>query len=102
MCNAGEEGQIFANKFKPFEKADILKMLGVYVLDGLSPSLQLVRNMQPQSKEPTHGNVLITKAMGPGYQQVYWSFRHFVGVQDLLLKSPPKHECPNTKPNEFF
>ncbi len=43
MCNAGEEGHIFANKFCPFENADIAKMLGVYVLDGLSPLPQLVK-----------------------------------------------------------
>ncbi len=102
MCNAGEEGHIFANKLKPFENANILKMLGVYVLDGLSPSPQLVRKMQPQSKEPTHGNDLIVKAIGPGYHKLYWSFCHFFGVQDLLLKSLPKHECPIAKLNEFF
>ncbi len=37
MCNAGQEGHIFANKFQTFENSDIAKMLGVYVPDGLSP-----------------------------------------------------------------
>ncbi len=37
MCNAGQEGHIFANKIQPFENSDIAKMLGVYVPDGLSP-----------------------------------------------------------------
>ncbi len=47
MCNAGEEGHIFAGKFEPFKNADILKMLGVHLLDGLSPSPQLTKKMQP-------------------------------------------------------
>ncbi len=43
MCNAGEEGCIFANKFHLFENADIAEMLGMYVLDGLSPLPQLAK-----------------------------------------------------------
>ncbi len=47
MCNAGEEGHIFAGKFEPFKNADNWKMLGVHLLDGLSPSPQLTKKMQP-------------------------------------------------------
>ncbi len=101
MCNEREEGQIFANKFKPFDNADTLKMLGVYVLDALSTSLQLVRKMQIQFKEPTHENDLIAKAFSPAYQQLYQSFFHFFGLQDPLLKPPPKQEYTNAKLNEF-
>ncbi len=102
MCNAGQEGHIFADKFKSFENEDIFKMLGVYLLDGLSPSPQLTKKMQPQEKEPTHGNDLIADAIGPGYQQLYQSFRYFFGVQDPLLTVPPKEDCPNVKVDEFF
>ncbi len=52
MCNTGEEGHIFPIKFKTFKHLDIMKMIGVYVLDGLSPTPQLVKKMQLQSKEP--------------------------------------------------
>ncbi len=68
MCNAGEKGHIFAGKFKPFKNKDIVQMLGVYILDGIAPSPQLVQKMQPQSKEPTHGNNKIASTIGPGYQ----------------------------------
>ena len=38
-------------------------MLGVYIVDGLAPSSQLVMKMQPQSKSPTHGNDRIAEVM---------------------------------------
>ncbi len=98
----GEEGHIFAGKHKPFKNQDIVTMLGVYILDGLAPSPQLVQKMQPQSKQPTHGNDRIASAIGPGYQQKHRSFRHFFACQDPLMTPPPKDKCPNFKVDEFF
>ena len=42
MAGAGQKGYVFAGKFKPFNNAEILQMLGVYIIDGLAPSHQLV------------------------------------------------------------
>ena len=39
-------------------------MLGVYIINGLVPSLQLQQKMQPQSMEPTHGNNNIAQSWG--------------------------------------
>jgi hypothetical protein len=77
-------------------------MLGVYIIDGLAPSPQLVQKMQPQSKQPTHGNDKVASAIGTGYQQKHRSFRHFFACQDPLMTSPPKEQCPNFKVDEFF
>ena len=90
LNNAGRTGHIFAGKYKPFTNADIFQMLGVYILDGLAPSPQLQQKMQPQSKEPTHGNDKIASVIGMGYQQKYRSFRHFFACQDPLTMPPPK------------
>jgi hypothetical protein len=68
LCNTGEKGQIFADKHHPFKNQDIMTMIGVYIIDRLAPSPQLVQKMQPQSKSPTHGNDRIASALGPGYQ----------------------------------
>jgi hypothetical protein len=95
MCNAGEPGHIFAGKFKPFKNKDILKMIGVYIVDGLAPCLQLVQKMQPQEKQLTHGNNRIASVIRPGWQQKHRSFRHFFACQDPLMSSPPKTQCPN-------
>ncbi len=65
MCNAGELGHIFAGKFKPFKNEDILQMIGVYIIDGLAPCPQLIQKMQPQEKQPTHGNNRITSVIRP-------------------------------------
>ncbi len=90
MCNTGEPGHIFAGKFKPFKNEDILQMIGVYIIDGLAPSLQLIQKMQPQEKQPTHSNDRIASVIRPGWQQKHWSFRHFFACQDPLMTPPPK------------
>lgn len=102
IVGAGKKGCIFSGKFKPFKDEEILRMLGVYIIDGLAPSHQLVQKMQPQSKQPTHGNDKIAQAIGPGYQQLHRSFRHFFAVQDPLMNAPPKDKCPNFKVDELF
>ncbi len=48
VCNTGKPGHIFAGKFKPFKNENILQMIGVYIIDGLAPSPQLVQKMQLQ------------------------------------------------------
>ena len=102
LNNAGEEGHIFEGKYKLFTNKDIIAMLGVYIIDGLAPSPQLTMKMQPQSKQPTHGNNKVASAIGTGYQQKHRSFRHFFACQDPLLTPPHKDQCPNFKVNEFF
>ena len=99
--NAGEPGHIFAGKYKPFSVRRTFQMIGVYIIDGLSPTPELTRKMKPQSKERTHGNDFIAQHIGPGYQQMYRTFRHFFACQDPLTNPPPAHECPNYKVDEF-
>jgi hypothetical protein len=95
LCKTGKKGHIFADKYCPFKNQDIMTMLGVYNIDGLAPTLQLVQKMQPQSKSPTHGNDRIASALGPGYQQQHRSSRHFFAKQDPLMIPPLKEKCPN-------
>ncbi len=84
LNNAGQKGHIFANKCKPFTNADIFQMFGLYIIDGIAPSPQLQQKMQPQSKQPTHGNDKNTSVIGTGSQQKYHSFWHFFTCQDPL------------------
>jgi hypothetical protein len=74
LNGAGEAGHIFAGKHRPFTNRDIVSMLGVYILDGLAPSPQLVQKMQPQSKQLTHRNNRVAATFGMGYQQKHCSF----------------------------
>ncbi len=91
ICNTGEPGHIFAGKFKPFKNDDILQMIGVYIIDNLALSPQLVQKMQPQEKQPTHGNNRIASVIRHGWQQKHQLFRHFFACQDPLMTPPPKN-----------
>ena len=90
LNNAGKEGHIFARKHLSFTNKVIAAMLGVYIIDGLAPSPQLMQKMQPQSKQPTHGNNKIASCIGTGYQQNYHSFWHFFACRHPLTPPPPK------------
>jgi hypothetical protein len=102
LNNAGEEGHIFAGKHRPFTNKDIVVMLGVYIIDGLVPSPQLTQKMQPQLKQPTHGNDKMALSIGTGFQQKHRSFLHFFACQDPLTTPPLQDQCPNFKVDEFF
>ncbi len=69
LCGAGEQGHIIADKHRPFTNQDIITMLGIYILDGLSLSPQLNQKMQMQSKLPTYDNDRIATTLGPGYNK---------------------------------
>ena len=56
-----------------------MKAMGVYIIDGLSPSPRFVQNMQHQMKQHTHGNYFIAQVVGAGYQKLHRYFRHFFG-----------------------
>ena len=45
--NASDKCHIYEGRYKPFTLAKIMRMTGTYVLDGLSPSPQLVQKMHP-------------------------------------------------------
>ncbi len=51
-------------------------MIGVYIIDGLTPSPQLTQKMQSQIHQPTHSNDRTTAVMGTGWQQKHRSFQH--------------------------
>ena len=102
IVNAGEPGHIFSGKYKPFSIRGFFQMIGVYIVDGLSPTPELTRKMQPQSKERTHGNDFIAQHIGTGYQQMYCTFQNFFACQDPLTTPPPAQECPNYKVDEFL
>ena len=102
IANAGEEGHIFAGKYKTFKNNDLAQIIGVYILDGLATSYRLIQKMQSKSKQRNHGNDFIANCISPGYEAKYQHFRHFFAVQDPMMMPPPKLKCPNYKVDELF
>ena len=102
IANAGEEGQIFAVQYKTFKKNDLSQIIGVYILDDLSPSHRLIQKMQTHSKQQTHGKDFISNCFGSGYEAKYRHFRHFFDLQDPMMMPPKKLQFPKYKVDEFF
>ena len=45
LSNSEDKGHIFEGQFKPFTPEDIIKVMRVYIIDGLAPSPMLVQKM---------------------------------------------------------
>ena len=47
LFNTGQEEYIFKGTCKPFTQEVIYQMMGVYIINGLSPSPKLEKKIQP-------------------------------------------------------
>ena len=79
MADAGEPGHIFSGKYKPLTLNEIQRQLGIYILDGVSPTPQLNFRMTPQSSDRTHGNNFVANHVGPNSKLKQNIFRHLFG-----------------------
>ncbi len=78
VCNETKRGSFWMKNSSHLKNSIILKMIEVYILDGLSTLLQLIQKHQPQSNEPPQNNKFIATYIGPGFHCVYCSFCQFM------------------------
>ena len=91
IANVGQEGHIFAGKFKePMANELLFTFIGTLFIDGLCPSPQLKNKMHPHSRDHTHGNNFIASKLGGNAELNYKIFCHFVGYQDPLTVGKSK------------
>ena len=94
LNNADKEGHIFEGKHKPFTNKDIVAMLGVYIINGLAPSPQLTQEMQPQSKQPTHGNNKVASTIREGLPEEAQFVLAFLRVPGSFADSSTQRSMP--------
>ena len=63
LYNAGSGGTQYP-EFKEFSADEIMQHLGVYILNGLSPSPQVEMKFDLQKKNPKNGSDFCFKAFG--------------------------------------
>ena len=82
LYNAGSGGTQYPD-FKEFSVDEIMQHLGVYILNGISPSPQVDMKFDSQKKNPTNGSDFCYNAFGSCARRRHKEFKAFFAVQNL-------------------
>ena len=78
------------------------QFVGLYVLDGISPSPRFDMKFNTQLEDPANGNDLCQDAFGSNAGERFKMFKCFFAVQDPRLENKPKKTHPNFKVDPFM
>jgi hypothetical protein len=101
ISNAGQPGNLYPD-WKPFMVTEIKKFIGLYILQGLSPSPQVKIKFKPQSIYAINGSDLCSSVFGENTEKRHKQFKSFFAVQNHLLPVPSKITHPNGKVDPFL
>jgi Transposase IS4/SAP domain len=101
LLNAGQPGYLYPD-WKPFTVTEIKKFIGLYILQGLSPSPQVKMKFKPQSIDAINGSDLCSSVFGENAEKRHKQFKSFFAVQNPLLPVPSKTTHPNWKVDPFL
>ena len=74
-----------------------MQHLGVYILNGLSPSPQVEMKFDLQKKNPTNGSDFCYNVFGSCARQRHKEFKALFAVQDPVKPAPRRKTHPNWK-----
>ena len=96
LANAGPGGIIYPD-FKPFTLEEVKKFVALYILQGLSPSLQIKQKFKPQHEDPVNGNNLCHKVFTRSGERKQKMFNAFFSCQDPMKITSQRKADPNFK-----
>lgn len=94
--NAGKGGTVYRD-FVPFTVEEMMKHIGIYILNGVSPSPQVEMKMSPQEQDEFNGNDMVYMALGKNAMRRHKHFKCFFAVQDPNKPIPSRKTHPNWK-----
>jgi Transposase IS4 len=101
LSNAGNPSHIYPD-FKPFSPNEVRQFIGLYILQGLSPSPQVKLKFRPHHEDYVNGSDLCFQVFGRKGERRHKHFKTFFAVQDPLKIVPPKVTHPNWKVDPFL
>ena len=102
--NAGLGGK-YGKDWTPFTLDELMKHIGLYLFQGLSPSPQVEMKFYSQSEDPVNGNDFIKEAFGgmTGVsQRRHRHFKSFFTSVDPTIPVPDRDTHPNWKVHPFL
>ena len=76
---------------------EMMKHIGVYFLQGVSPAPRVELKMKSQSVDPINGNDMVYQALGSNTERRHRHFKLFFLVQDPRIATPSRKTHPNWK-----
>ena len=98
LANAGENGTTYPD-FVPFDVDELRSHVGLYVLQGLSPSPRIEYKFKRQCDDPVNGNDYVWQAMGKkcNRERRHKHFKAFFSCQDPHRPCHDRDGFPNWK-----
>ena len=87
LSNEGSGGTIYKD-FTPFTTFELMKHVGVYFLNGVSPSPRVEMKMKPQTMDPFNGNGMDYNSMRSNAERRHRHFKCFFAIQDPRIAIP--------------
>jgi hypothetical protein len=97
-----QAGSLIYKDFTPFRTEELKRHIGLYILNGLSPSPQVARKFKTQKEDPVNGSDLCFDSFGPKAERRHKHFRCFFTCQNPLLEVPSTKTHPNHKVDPFL
>jgi len=101
LAGAGWNGSCYYD-FKPFTALELRQHFGLYILNGLSPSPRVEKKLNPQRKDPVHGNNFAFNSFGPNAECRHRHFKAFLAFQNPAIETPSRSRYPNWKMRPFL
>jgi hypothetical protein len=97
-----QAGSLIYPDFIPFKTEEFKKHIGLFILNGLSPSPQISQKLKSQKEDPVNGSDICCDSFGPNAERRHKHFRCFFAVQNPLVATPSTKTHPNHKVDPFL
>ena len=96
LACAGDKGASYSN-FQYFSIDEIRSHLGLYLLQGVSPSPQVEQKFKNSEEDPVNGSELCHRVFGESGPRRHKEFKAFFAAQDPTIDVPDSKKFPNWK-----
>ena len=79
---------------KPFSIDEVIRYFGLYMLNGLNSSPQIIRKFNSRLEDPVQGNNMCHNAFGPNAAEQHVYFKGFLTLVNLKNPSPTSKADP--------
>ena len=101
MENAGPGGVVYP-EYVPFTNDELMQHLGLYIVQGLSPSPQVSMKFQSPTSNPVNGSQLVYESFGKNAERRHRHFKRFFACTNPMSPLQSRKTNPNQKVNKFF
>ena len=94
LAGAGRYGICYSD-FRDFTAQEIRQHIGLYILNGLSPSPRVEYKLRSQQMDKIHGNDFVYRSFGKNAERRHRHFKCFFSCQNPTIYTPCRKQYPN-------